>query len=264
MLAMFESLLKGRPLLAERSVIEQFEEELTAIENRLGPPYANQLRNGAWKLVVRPSRFDANRWPEIEQLEEIIRRRSVRLRDHFPAYQRGTHPREWGICNDTYGETWTLARSGQFLCIRPYWEDHRTYECRWRDLHGDPVEPSIEPGKWLDFKTNIFCITEMFMFLVRFVEEYNPEEQVSVLLEATSLNGRTLVTTDLHVSLDASEPCRADVFEFQRSLSVQELRAEWETICAQVMKRFVDLVHGPGASFETMHTWIEKFKSRNF
>lgn len=264
MLSMFESMLKGKPLLRGPSDKEQFDDELKSIEDQLGEPYAKQLASGAWKLVVRPSGYEGERWPDANQLEEIIRRRSVRLRDEFPASHRGTHMREWGVCNDTYGETWTLTRSGQFLCVRPYWENQTTYECKWRDVHGNPSEPNVGPGRWLDFKPSIFSITEMFLFTVRFVEEYGLGEEVQVILQANSLAGRKLVTTDLDINLNRDEPCRASLFHFQKALPIEELRAEWQPICADAMRRFVELFPGLDVELKTMLSWIEKFKNRQF
>lgn len=264
MLTTFESMLKGRPLVSPPTDEELFNEELERIEQGLGQTYADQLQSGAWRLVVRSADYDAERWPDADQLEAIVGKRSVRLRDEFPASYRGTHMREWGVCNEMYGETWTLARSGQFLCVRPFWENHRKYECRWRDSQGNPSEPSLDPGQWLDFKANIFSITEMFMFVVRFIEEYDSGEQVLIRLQATSLAGRKLVTTDFNINLRHPEECRAQVFEYKRALPVEELRAEWEMTCAEAMKRFVDLFPGPKVETKTMKSWIEKFKNREF
>ena len=238
MLTTFEAMLKGRPLVTSPTDRESFDEELLLIEQGLGESYEEQLRSGAWKLVVRPADYMAERWHDADQLESIIRNRSVRLRDEFPASHRGTHMREWGVCNDTYGETWTLAKSGQFLCLRPYRENHRRYECGWRDMQGNPTEPSLEPGQWLDFKPNIYSITEMFMFIVRLIEEYDSGSEILVALQATSLAGRKLVTTDFNINLRDPEQCRAQMFEYRRQFPVEELRAEWEAVCAEVMKRF--------------------------
>ncbi|APZ93318.1 helix-turn-helix domain-containing protein [Fuerstiella marisgermanici] len=264
MLTTFEAMLKGRPLLSQQSDLDQFEDELASIEQGLGQSYSDQIQAGAWKLVIRPVNYVAERWEHADQLESVVRGRAVRLRDEFPGSYRGTHMREWGICNDMYRETWSLARSGQFLMVRPFWENQQKYDCGRRDMQGNPSEPSLEPGKWLDFKPNIFSLTEMFMFAARLVEEYESGEEVTISLEATSLDGRKLVTTDFNINLRDPEECRAQVFEYRKTFTVEEMRTEWETKCAQAMKRFIDLFPGLGVEIKTMHSWIEKFKSRNF
>lgn len=264
MLVTFEAMLKGRPLLSQQSDEEQFRDELLEIERGLGQAYTEQIEAGAWKLIVRPANYEAELWEDDDKLEASVRSRAVRLRNEFPGTYTGTHMREWGICNDTYGETWTLARSGQFLLIRPFWENNQKYECGWRDMQGAPSEPSLEPGNWLDFKPNIFSVTEMFMFAARLVEEYEPGGNVFVSLQATSLSGRKLVTTDFNINLRSPEECRAQVFEYRKQLSVEELRAGWEPACAEATKRFVDLFPGLRVEAGTMLSWIEKFKSRNF
>jgi hypothetical protein len=47
-------------------------------------------------------------------------------------------------------------------------------------------------------------------------------------------------------------------------MPVEEFRAEWENICAETMKRFVELFSGPNVELKTMHTWLKKFKERTF
>lgn len=264
MLKMFESMLKGKPLVALPNDEEQFDDELNRIEEGIGKTYVEQMTAGAWRLVVRPTRYDVERWTNADHLEDIIRRRSVRLSHSvFPASQTGTHMREWGICNDAYGETWTLAQSGQFLCIRPYWENKEQYKAPWVS---SPPTPELAAGRWLDFKSNFRSIVEMFMFSVRLVEEYEPGEEVQIALQATTLAGRRLVTTDSSIWLQEYDDgkCRAEAFEFKRSCPVEEFRVQWKAFCAEAMKCFDDYFPGPRDSLETMAHWIENFESRRF
>jgi Putative DNA-binding domain len=265
MLVMFESMLKGRPLVTPPSDEEQFEKELHRIEGQLGQGYEQAIQSGAWQLIVHPSSYNPERWPDAEHLEEIIRRRSVRLRDEFPAHYRGTHMREWGVRNDTYRGCWTLARSGQFVHVRPYGENQSPFKSPWQNFDGTPTEPEIAAGKWIDFKPAIFAITEMLLFAARLVEEYEPGEEVALFLRATSLSGRTLVTTDFdNILLPDAEPCKARLFQAERKVPVEEFRAEWETVCAETMKRFVELFPGPHIELKTLQGWIKRFKERQF
>ena len=137
MLVMFGSMLKGRPLVFPPSDEEQFEKEVQRIEQEFGTKYEQAIQSGAWQLVVHPSSFNPERWPDAEQLEGIIGRRSVRLRDEFPPHRHGTHMREWGLCNDGYRGLWTLTRSGQFIYVRPYPLEHPELRATGKD--GKPV-----------------------------------------------------------------------------------------------------------------------------
>ena len=264
MLSHFESMLKGRSLVPTPNDEELFRKERERIQEGLAPKFQQARFEGAWVLSVHPDTFDAERWPDSHDLEEIIHRRAIRLREEFPPHYRGTHLREWGICNEMYGDLWTLARSGQFLYVRQFRENHLSYKCGWRNLDGSPSEPDIEPGGWIDFKPSMVSIVEMMMFVARFVEEYPPGERISVVLQATALSNRKLATTDFNINLSHAEPCRAQVFEVSKHMSVEEFRAEWEQFTAQTMKRFVDHFPGPQVTIDTMLGWIQRFKTRQF
>jgi hypothetical protein len=264
LLSMFESMLKGRPLLPPPNDQELYDKEFQRISSALGKSFQQMIQTGAWVLRVYPRTHETERWKTADELEGVIQKRSVRLREEFPPSYRGTHMREWGICNDIYGDVWTLARSGQFVCVRPFWENKQPYECPWTTLGDSPAEPNVASGQWLDFTSNIFRICEMFMFIVRFVEEYGPGEVVAVDLRATCLSGRKLLTTDFRLFWRPTDPCRSQLFEFAKRVSVEELRADWELMCAEAMRQFVELFPGPRIGIETMVGWIQKFKKREF
>jgi hypothetical protein len=134
------------------------------------------------------------------------------------------------------------------------------YESVW------PNEPDIEPGGWLDFKPNVYNIIEMFMFMVRLVEEFEPGEEFAFRLRADSLDGRTLVSTDpqVTVSFGPPEPCRANVFDERKQLTVEEFRADWRDMCAAMMKSFFECFPRESIPTETMLKWVERFEDRKF
>ena len=260
MLSMFESMLKGKPLLNDTSDDERFEEEFERIQAGLSDVLKDRFSAGGLNLMVHPTAYQSDRWESGEELESIIRRSSVRIRNAFPPSQVGTHRREWGICNDTYGGIWTLARSGLFAYWRPYHENQISFKSPY---HG---ESDIEQGEWLDFRPNVHNIIEMFMFMARFAEEFQPGEEFSYRLRADSLIGRKLVSTDpgIHVNHGPPEPCRAHIFDRQKHVSVEEFRAEWEDLCAAILKEFIEYFPGEPVPIKAMRDWIETFKNRKF
>lgn len=266
MISMFESMLKGRPLVPAPSDEEQFTQELEQIEKGLEDVLKKWMNSGGWSLIVYPGTYRPDRWNDKEELEAVIHRRSVGIRKEFPPHTMGPHPREWGICNDTYGDIWTLSRSGLFAYWKPYLENETKYACFWRGPGGEPSEPDIDPGCWLDFKPNVYNLIEMFMFIVRFVEEFEPGENIHFRLRAESLAGRKLVSTDpqVKVSFGIPEPCKAQAFETTKQLSVEEFRANWKDICARTMKEFFGYFPGPSIQTETMLKWVERFEKRQF
>jgi hypothetical protein len=266
MLAMVDAMFKGRPLVAPPSDQDQFDTEYMRIISGLGEPVKKMIDAGAWVFRAHPITYCEERWRTTEELEKLIQRRSVRLRDEFPPHRRGTHAREWGVANDLYGETWSLARSGQFVYVKEFWENHQEYVSPWRVVGGSRETPKAAPGEWVDYKPSIYQIVELFAFLIRLVEEYETGEAIVFEVKATNLAGRVLLSTDRNIDLHFrfAEPCRASTFDVRKQMSSEELRAGWERICAATMKRFTDLFPSQHIGEDTMVGWIKKFLERKF
>ena len=264
MLSMFDSMLKGRSLLPKDSDVELFEKELKRILEGLESTTLQGIDKGSWRLVIRPNNYVENLFDgDKEKLEKLIQKHSVRLQREFPPYQTDTHQREWGIANEgVYRVSWSLAFSGQFVLWRPYRENDVVYESRWRDMRGNPTEPQLEGGAWIDFKPSIFTIMEFMIFARRFIEEFDSSDTFELEIIANALRGRRLVTTDSNTNLDMTDPCRADRFKFRVAMNVAEFRSDWESKCVDAMKRFIDFFPGQFVERATLSSWIEKFKNR--
>jgi len=264
MLSMFDSILKGKPILPTLTDVEQYENEYAQITSGMENVLKERMRNGGWTLRAYPTSYLPERWNDNEELESIIRKRSVRIRDEFPPSRQKTHPREWGICNDYYGEIWTLARSGLFAFWKSFRENMNKFKAPWTSLDGTPEFPEIDEGMWLDYTSNIYDVAELFMFLSRLVEEYEPGEEIIIYLNADSLAGRKLVSRNPRVSVSHGnpEPCRAHSYEFSKRITVEELRAEWEMVCADALKRFFEYFPDTNIRKDILLKWVERFKNR--
>ena len=266
MLSMFDSMLKGKPILPAQNHREEYEAELKRIETDLEDVLKEITVLGGWKLVIYPATYIEERWNDSNELETVIQKRSIRIRDEFPPTRNGTHLREWGICNDYYGEIWSLTRSGMFVFWQPYRENSYKYECQWRSLDGKPSIPDIEPGGWIEFKRNMNIVIEMFMFIDRFIEVYELGGDFVLSLVANSLSGRKLVCRDSQINFSHRDPdpCRANRFEIVKQFRIEEFRAEWESICADTIRRFFDYFPYSNITKEVILEWVERFKRREF
>ncbi len=264
MYSVFEGMLKGKPILPPPDDKLRYEEEVAGIEEGFGTGYENSLKSGAWRLILQPGIHVDERWEQDKELEGVIQRHAIRLRDQFPPYYKGNFMMEWGLCNDTYGETWTLTRSGLFLSMRPYLENQSDYQTRWRDGTGQRVEPSVPPGGWVDFKPNLLLITEMFLFASRFAEEFDPGEEITIRLQGTSLLGRKLVTTEPRIRLPPIDVCRGGTFGYQKRVGAGELIADWESVCTEAIERWLGLFPGANMQTQLIRKWIDRFKNRQF
>ena len=258
MLAMFQAMMKGRPLLAEKPHEELFEAEQEEVRAALDSELKGQTSLGAWTFLCHPVRHHAARWEETDTLKKVIERSVVRVHQEFPPISYGMQVREWGICNRRGEDAFGLTRSGLFLSIRPFRENTVVFRNPWQP------NPDIPAGQWLDFKLNLSLIIEFFMFLSRFAESFEVGEEVVYEVAAGPLAGRCLASMDSNISLDPTEPCRATTFRRNKAVAVEALRASWEELCVKTLHAFVELFPGLPISKETLMQWVARFKERKF
>ena len=268
LVTIFDAMLKGRPLLEQPSDEDKLQKELQQVWDDLGINPTNTRNNqGAWRLSFHPGSYNPERWNETEALEEVIRNHSIRIYDHFPPYQQGTHPREWGIANDFYGEVWALTKSGIFV----FWNEFRENTEICQDPHyrgGEEARKPIPAGEWIDFRWSMRILIEFFIFMSRFVEVYEPGETVSYEISAGPLTNRKLAAAYnpwIVMGFGNPMPCRAKEYRCKASVTVEEMRTNWENHCSTVMKKFFGLFPDhQQISLDTLKQWIEKYKSRDF
>jgi hypothetical protein len=259
MLAMFQAMMKGRPLLAEKPHEELFATERDELQAALDSEFGEQPSLGTWTFLFHPVRRMPNRWEETNILKEIIEKSVVRVRVEFPPIGYGAHVREWGICNRHYDDAFGLTRSGLFLSNRRFKENTVVFKNPWQP------NPDIPAGEWLDFKLNLALVIEFFMFLSRFAENFEVGEELVYEVGAGPLVGRRLVTLDASLfTLLPTEPCRANVFRRSKVVTVETLRASWEELCAKTLLGFFELFPGLSNTEEGLRKWIERFKERKF
>jgi hypothetical protein len=259
MLAMFQAMMKGRPLLAEKPHEELFATERDEVQAALDSEFGGQTDLGAWTFLCHPVRHMPTRWEETDTLKAVLDKSVVRVRVEFPPIGYGTHVREWGICNRHYDDAFGLTRSGLFLSNRRFKENTVVFKNPWQP------NPDIPSGEWLDFKLNLALVVEFFMFLSRFVENFEVGEELVYEVGAGPLVGRRLVTLDASLfTFLPTEPCRANVFRRSKVVTVETLRASWEELCAKTLLGFFELFQGLSNTEEGLWKWIERFKERKF
>ena len=259
LIAHFNAMLKGRSLAALGPAPDPYEQELQQVRSDLK---LNDKKSGWW-LTFRPARYVGNRWATAEELEGLISKHSVRIYDEFPAHQRGTFGMGWGIANDFYGETWALTKSGAFCFSQEFRENDETANhTGYRG--GDDARRPIPPGEWVEYTWAIRTVVDFFMFQSRFVEAYDPGEDVLISFKVGPLDGRKLVALSYNIMIGygAPEPCRAPYFVFDRTVDSETLRTNWERVCGEVLKQFVELFPNHRITLETLLKWVEKYKTR--
>jgi len=270
MLGLFHAMLQGRPLLPPLTDEKHFEDEVATVGTALRA--GTEEGQGAWFFAFHPAIYDAARWSERNQLEEIVRRHSFRIVQEFPPCYLGTHGRDWGIANDYYGQAWALTRSGLFASRVPFRENRIERPIRpYLEMPTyDSQKLTLDPGKWIEYGMSLRSICEPFLFMSRMASEYDLNETVEYQIVAGPLEGRRFVIYEsgmdwyeLPCPFGPADPCREHFYRRQSSLSVAELRADWKGECVIAMTDFLGLFPGGRIAEDTLFRWIEDFLTRN-
>ncbi len=267
----FNAMLRGRVVGETVSDQQQTESELKTIQDDLNAKGSIDVNEG-WTFLFHPTLYQKERWQDLKTLETHIQTKAVRVPDTFPASRTGTFRTEWGIANDTHGETWALSRSGIFLFYKKFKEDSehgmnaiREYvRCTARLGNQRKCEQFIEQidsFRWIEFKWNIEIMVQSFAFMSRFIDLYEPGEAIQYRLQATPLSNRHLMSLDNRMSFQPQlrDPCGAPRFSHQETRLVEELLANWQDECASVMYRFFELFPDYDITEETLRKWVDRY-----
>jgi hypothetical protein len=269
MFATFHAMLQGRPLVPLPTHEEQFQHELEEIETATT---TERTKKGEWFFAFHPNSYNATRWQERDDLEGMIRKHSFRIVEEFPPCYKGTTGREWGIINTLYGPPWALTRSGLFVSRCPFREDDM------QPIQAHLYVPTygtngltLDSGKWTEYRWSLRAICEAFVFMSRMATEYDLGEMIEYQLAARPLSGRYLVmyqgfSSQFEIPNERGgppEPCQAPMFCRKKSLSVEELRADWKSECVNAMKDFLELFPGHITNRDDLRKWVEGFLKRD-
>lgn len=230
MLGMFQAMLKGRSLLEVKPDEEEFQREQGEVRIALDSELGDNVGQGAWSFLCRPSSYQPARWKDTETLTKIIEKTVVRVRREFPPVSHDLHVREWGICNRLFEDAFGLTRSGLFLSSRVFRENSFDFKNPWQP------NPGIPAGQWLDFKMNLSLVIEFFLFMSRFADNFEIGEELVYEVVAEPITSRRLASMDGNIQLDPTDPCRATVFRRREVVSVESLKASWEESCVKASR----------------------------
>jgi len=259
LLSMFQAMMKGRPLLADKSEDEHWVEQADVIRSILNTQPAETVQLGRWSFCFHPTVFQEERWESAGDMRRLIEKHAVRLLDEFPSVRYDFHVQEWGISSNEFEDQFGLARSGLFFAERIFREDKQAFKNPWQP------NPDIPAGQWMEFQWNMAHVIEFFMFMSRFCHEFDPEEEVVYEVSASPLSNRSLVSLNPRVRLFRVEPpCRAVCFRRVQTIAVGTLRSAWEDECVRTLQRFFEFFGSERTSVESLQKWVEQFKSRTY
>ena len=198
MLSMFQAMLKGSPLLSQKSDDDRWSEQAEVVQANLDNQLGEQATLGRWQMQFHPASFEEERWEKAIELKSLVEKHSVRLGDAFPSTAYDYRVLEWGICSHEFEDIFGLTRSGLFVANRVFREDTTEFRNPWQP------NPNMRPGQWFEFQSNMAQLIEFFMFMSRFCHEFDAGEHVIFQISASPLADRVLVSQNPRISMFSS------------------------------------------------------------
>jgi hypothetical protein len=191
---------------------------------------------GYWKVVIRPTTFQARRIASTDDLFPIVEKNSVRFRIwDYPRIDRKGPPQ----CGDDWAgqecdcqneiELWRLYLSGQFVHFFAMAED-------WMDQTGTvQTEPERSWGRHLYYLHTLYSLVEIFEFAARLALSPAGDGTMRVEIEIKGLEERQVIMEfplDHMPNTRCGKPAEASDWKFSQEYPQAELIARPRELAA--------------------------------
>ena len=219
---------------------------------------------GNIKVVFEPSTYNENRIQK-RNLQEILEKSVVSLRGwsfpHVPKQDNDGSKRPYSIGNgiefytywEKFIEIFRLYQSGQFLAKFALYED----------TIGELNGKKLESGKYLDFLSTIYKITEIVLFINNLIENTDIEGG-SLTIEINKTRDRELeaIFSQNIFSFHAGYICRMGQVPLNESFSKEKIAADPLEISRNLIKRIFDDFNWKDYSEQMIKTHQENLLNR--
>jgi hypothetical protein len=253
---------------------DRFNQEIEAIRSDVRSQ-KNYSDDSGWEIIFHPTVYQKERWDEIGKLEQVVLTHSLNMRNRFPDQRTGTFATAWGIANPTYWETWAFSKSGVFYFNKPFEEDGKHTISGIREYITNNLRQTneyrvqrfleqLDAYRWANLNKNIDTIMKTFAFMRRLVEAFGEGETLHYRYCVRDLKERYLFSfdTERHMFLDPEyrDPCRASSpLVIERVATVEDVIANWQKYCVEVMYRFLELFPGIPRSKDGLMGWVRQY-----
>jgi len=269
-----DAMLRGQPPVDTTTDQDRFNREIEALRSDVRSQ-KNYSDDSGWEILFHPTVYQKERWDEIGKVEQVVVAHSLNMPERFPDQRTGTFATAWGIANPTYWETWALSKQGVFYFNKPFEEDDTYTIGRIREYVTNTLRQNneyrvqrfleqLDTYRWVDLDKNMDTIMKTFAFMRRLVEAFDEGETLYYRYCVRDLKQRYLFSFNprRHMFLDPQyhDPCQASSpLVIEREATVEDIIANWQTYCVDVMYRFLELFPGIDNSREGLMRWLRQY-----
>jgi hypothetical protein len=261
LLKAFKQIIQPRDVILAPEPGAQFKAEADSAE-RYFAELSDEffVQSAHWTVFMRPETYVAERVPAVADLQRLVQQSAISLRGWtFP------------IAGRVGGAGWSNFDGGSqsYFNQTPHSpEALRVYKSTfvaWSAGIFEDYWPAFAGKSVTSFIGLIYSVTEWILFARRFFEPIlSVDENVSLTIRASGIEGRKLISADPRVSFWDDYRAGVAKFEIKETFVVSELRADPETIAIKIIKRIFELFNWNSPDDTMLRTWQQRLITRQF
>ncbi len=221
---------------------------------------------GNVRVIFEPSIYDAKKIPKGE-LVEILNKAQVSLRGwnfpHIPSSDQENSKRPYSTGDgiefftywDKFAELFRLYQSGQFIGMFALYED----------TIGQVYGKNIEPGKYLDFISTVYRMTEIVIFIRNLMEGTGVDEgELTIEINGTNNRELEVIFSQNIFPLNSNYICHLDKVVAQVSIKKDDIVTNYLEMARGLLKSVFEDFNWTNYSDQTIKTHQENFLNRRY
>ena len=194
------------------------------------------MKNGYWKVIIRPVEFKENRMANKDQCEEIINKSKLSLRgwdyphiDHRERIFRMGTDSVASLCDwkeREYYEYWQFYQNGQFVHYFSMREDSELDEKEKERARQDlrfSDNPKAQINRFLSIINALYSITEIYLFAVNLAKNTDYGNEIEIIIELGNVKERMLFFWGEYRMLSGAYICKYEPIVLRSTMKTNEL-----------------------------------------
>ena len=122
----------------------------------------------------------------------------------------------------------------------------------------------IDTFRWVDLDRSMETIAKTFAYIRRLVNVFHEGESIHYKYCVRDLQRRYLFSFNsrrqIHLLPEYNEPCQAcSPLVIENETTVEDIIANWQTYCVDIMYRFLELFPGTPVSRNDLSEWLRQY-----
>lgn len=220
---------------------------------------------GYWIVKIRPTVFNEEKIPTLNECRKIVEHSSVLLRGwDYPHYDNNQVKNAIDFVTlevdfMKHVEVWRQYQSGQFVHHFACIEDYLNRDTFSQSLS---IHSPSDSGRYLSILSSLYTLTEIFLFASRLASKQVMDPSCEISITLNSMKNRQLFFFDRGRLLRRSYICDEDILPFSKIYSITELMSDYASHARIALQWFFERFNWneitEGFFFEEQSKYLER------